>query len=116
TTGPTLAATAERQTRTIIGAPAMSASGFPGSRVASMRAGITTTQFNEGTLRSLSIYATLRRNDAPRPKGNVPRAGFRGIRARTHCVSTSHSLTFNRLSVTRLFTSPHAEPARKHEP
>ena len=40
TTGPTSAATARRQTCTIIGTPAMSASGLPGSRVAASRAGI----------------------------------------------------------------------------
>ena len=39
TTGPISAATARRQTCTIIGVPAMSASGLPGSRVAASRAG-----------------------------------------------------------------------------
>ena len=45
TTGPISAATACRQTRTIIGTPAMSASGLPGSRVDAMRAGISTIGF-----------------------------------------------------------------------
>ena len=40
TTGPTPAASARRITCTIIGTPAMSASGLPGSRVEAMRAGI----------------------------------------------------------------------------
>ena len=41
-TGPISASVARRQTWTIIGAPWMSASGFPGRRVALMRAGIRT--------------------------------------------------------------------------
>src|SRR5262249_23042616 len=40
-TSPSLAACARRSTCTIIGSPAMSASGLPGSRVAAMRAGMT---------------------------------------------------------------------------
>src|SRR5262249_43921215 len=40
TTGPIPAATARRHTCTIIGTPAISASGLPGSRVAENRAGI----------------------------------------------------------------------------
>ena len=40
TTGPIWAACARRMTRTIIGSPAISASGFPGSRVEAIRAGI----------------------------------------------------------------------------
>jgi hypothetical protein len=39
-TGPIPASTARRQTCTIIGSPAISASGLPGRRVAAMRAGI----------------------------------------------------------------------------
>src|SRR5690348_16165850 len=42
-TGPTSASSARRTTWTIIGRPAMSASGFPGSRVEAIRAGIKTT-------------------------------------------------------------------------
>jgi len=41
-TGPMPAAHARRQTCTIIGSPAMSASGFPGRRCAPMRAGMMT--------------------------------------------------------------------------
>jgi hypothetical protein len=41
TTRPASAAIACRQTCTIIGTPLMSASGFPGSRLACMRAGMT---------------------------------------------------------------------------
>src|SRR5579862_8318258 len=40
TTGPSFAASARRQTCTIIGSPAISASGLPGSRVEAIRAGI----------------------------------------------------------------------------
>ena len=40
TTGPSLAASARRSTCTIIGTPAISASGLPGRRVEAMRAGI----------------------------------------------------------------------------
>ena len=40
TTGPIPAAAARRSTCTIIGSPAMSASGLPGSRVEAMRAGM----------------------------------------------------------------------------
>ena len=43
TTRPTSAAMARRHTCTIIGSPAMSASGLPGSRVECMRAGMTTS-------------------------------------------------------------------------
>ena len=50
TTGPTPAATARRHTCTIIGAPAISASGFPGSRVEASREGIITIGF-EGAVR-----------------------------------------------------------------
>src|SRR5688572_26138635 len=42
TTGPTFAAWARRITCTIIGWPAMSASGFPGNRVEAIRAGMRT--------------------------------------------------------------------------
>ena len=42
TTGPTPASIARRQTWTIIGAPAISAKGFPGRRLDAIRAGITT--------------------------------------------------------------------------
>ena len=41
-TRPIPAASARRSTWTIIGRPAMSSSGLPGSRVAAMRAGIST--------------------------------------------------------------------------
>src|SRR5215475_2667605 len=41
TTSPTAAARARRRTCTIIGSPAMSASGLPGSLVAAIRAGMT---------------------------------------------------------------------------
>src|ERR1700733_4060388 len=42
TTGPSFAACARRRTCTIIGSPAISASGLPGSRVDAIRAGIRT--------------------------------------------------------------------------
>src|SRR5579863_5883553 len=42
TTGPSFAAWARRRTCTIIGSPAISASGLPGSRVDAIRAGIRT--------------------------------------------------------------------------
>ena len=48
TTGPAPAATARRQTCTIIGVPAISASGLLGSRVAASRAGIMTIGFLGG--------------------------------------------------------------------
>ena len=41
-TSPTSAASACRNTRTTIGTPPMSASGFPGKRLAAMRAGMIT--------------------------------------------------------------------------
>src|SRR5262245_60676956 len=41
TTSPTAAARARRKTCTIIGSPAISASGLPGSLVAAIRAGMT---------------------------------------------------------------------------
>ena len=50
TTGPTPAATARRQTWTIIGSPAMSASGLPGSRVEASRAGIRMIGFSGAAL------------------------------------------------------------------
>ena len=43
--GPTSASKARRQTWTIIGSPAISANGLPGSRVEASRAGITTIGF-----------------------------------------------------------------------
>ena len=50
TTGPSLAATAWPQTRTIIGWPAISARGLPGSRVEAMRAGINRIGFMTGSV------------------------------------------------------------------
>src|SRR5579862_1438001 len=94
TTGPISAATAERQTRTIIGTPAISASGFPGRRVDAMRAGMTMMQFNSDAPQVLSIYATLRRNDARGPKGNVARLfGETGARATRLTLQQTHRST-----------------------
>ena len=45
TTGPSPAATARAQTRTIMGTPPISASGLLGSRVEAMRAGISRMGF-----------------------------------------------------------------------
>src|SRR3546814_2631484 len=49
-TGPSPAARARRQTWTIIGTPAISASGFPGRRVAARREGMTTIGFIGGLI------------------------------------------------------------------
>ena len=49
-TGPISAASARSSTCTIIGRPAMSASGLPGRRVEAMRAGISTMGFRGGSL------------------------------------------------------------------
>src|SRR6185437_8314260 len=55
TTGPIFAATACRQTQTIMGTPPMGASGLPGRRVEAIRAGISTmglmTGFRETLIR-----------------------------------------------------------------
>src|SRR3546814_352484 len=49
-TGPSPASRARRQTWTIIGTPAISASGFPGRRVAARREGMTTIGFIGGLI------------------------------------------------------------------
>jgi hypothetical protein len=72
-TGPIAAASARRSTCTIIGCPAISASGLPGSRRAAMRAGITTIgrKLGKGTLKDLLFSARpnapLRRYAARKP-------------------------------------------------
>ncbi len=52
-TGPRPAATARSQTRTIMGRPAISARGLPGSRAEAMRAGINRIGFMRGSLGSV---------------------------------------------------------------
>src|SRR5690348_3471860 len=55
-TRPSLAAKARRHTCTIIGSPAMSASGLPGSRVEAMRAGMRMTMSGIGSASRARLY------------------------------------------------------------
>src|SRR5439155_3841351 len=65
TTGPTSAATARRQTCTIIGTPAISASGLPGSRVAARRAGIRMIGFSGTVLVTGPLYCRAASDNMP---------------------------------------------------
>src|ERR1700737_2579602 len=62
TTGPISAATARRQTCTIIGVPAISASGLPGNRVAASREGIRMIGFS-GTALVTGLLCCRSRSD-----------------------------------------------------
>ncbi len=75
-TAPIPASSARRMTCTIIGRPAISASGLPGRRVDAMRAGMTTIGFKAAL--SLAIGAVQLRYAASRAQTAPARNGVPG--------------------------------------
>src|SRR5574337_500686 len=106
TAGPTPAALARRQTRTIIGSPLMSASGLPGKRVDAMRAGMRTTGLTTcfgGNRRRRRAYTCCQGRRKAAKQRCAKGGGSPNLFQRRRKQSPSMHLTeFNRVALTAL--------------